>query len=166
MYINYREIIKLTPNQKKNLIENEMIYLFFEEKELEYFYKSKPFENIKKVSLVKFIFDFITKLLNIFENIFKNFILIVIDNFDEDDENEIQNLKNIINLAKKQENSDKIKLIISGRYKFIYEIQNLYLNNKLDNKETFFYYNIELNKNRDMNSLPLFYFNKNKKKIM
>ena len=163
LYINYKEIIKLTPDQKKNLIENEMIYLFFEEKDLEYFYKSKPFENIKKVSLVKFIFDFITKLLNIFENTFKKFILIVIDNFDEDDEYEVQNLKNIINLAKKSENSDKIKLIISGRCKFIYKIQNLYLNNNLDYKEKLFYYNIELNKNRDMNSLPFFYFNKNTK---
>ena len=163
LYINYREIINLTTNEKKNLFKKEMLYLFFDENALEFFYNSKPYEKIKKDVLGKFIFDFITNLLNIFENTFKKFILIVIDNFDEDEENEVQNLKNIINLAKKQENSNKIKLIISGRCKFIYKIQNLYLNNKLDNKEMFFYYNIELNKNRDMNSLPLFYFNKNTK---
>ena len=164
LYINYREIINLTPNKKKNRFKKEMLYLFFEENSLEYFYKSKPYGKIKKDNFVKFLYDFITNLLNIFENTFKNFILIVIDNFDEDNVNEVHNLKNIINLVKKPENSEKIKLIISGRCKFIYEIQNLFLNNKLDNKEMFFYYNIELNKNRDRNSLPLFYFNKNSNK--
>ena len=163
LFINYREFIKLTPKEKLNLFKNEILYLFFEENNLEYFYKSKPFENINKDSLLKFIFGFIINLLNIFENTFKNFILIVIDNFDEDDENEIQNLINITNLAKKQENLDKIKLIISGRCKFIYKIQNLYFNNIMDYKEMFYYYNIELNNNRDMNSLPLFYFTKNTK---
>ena len=73
-------------------------------------------------------------------------------------------MKNIIDLCKKPENEYKIKLIISGRCKFIYKMQNLYLNNKLGNKEEFLYYNIELNKKRDKNSLLLFKYKKFKDK--
>ena len=164
LYINYREIANLTPNEKINIFKKEMIYLFFDEKTLEYFYKLKPYEGIKTKSLIYFLYDFISNLLKIYVDIFKKKILFAIDNFDEDDEKEVGYLKNIIDLCKKPLNEYKIKLIISGRCKFIYKMQNLYLNNELGFKEVFLYYNIELNKKRDKNSLFLFKFKKFKDK--
>ena len=160
LYINYRELKKLSPNGKKNIFKKEMIYLFFDEISLKDFYKNKPYGEIKNRNLIKFLYDFILNLLNIYENTFRKYILIVIDNFDEEDEKEVEMIKNIINLVEKSENIKKIKLIISGRCKFIYKKQNLYLNNKLDNLENFIYYNIKLNNKNDMNSLPLFHFKK------
>ena len=160
LYINYRELVKLTSNERKNIFKKEMIYLFFNENSLTYFYNNKPLGEIKTKRLIKFLYDFILNLLNIYENTFNHYILFVLDNFDEEDEDEVQMLKNIISLVKKIENAKKIKLIISGRCKFIYNMQNLYFNNKLDNFENFIYYNVELNKKRDKNSLPLFHYKK------
>ena len=160
LYINYKELMKLTPNQRKNTFIKEMIYLFFDENSLNDFYKSKPCGEINTKGLISFLYDFIINLLRIYENIFNKYILFVIDNFDEEDENEVKILKNIISLVKKTENIKKIKLIISGRCSFIYKMQNQYFNNKLDNFENFVYYNLEMNNKRDKNSLPLFHFKK------
>ena len=160
LYINYKELMKLTPNQRKNTFIKEMIYLFFDENSLNDFYKSKPCGEINTKGLISFLYDFIINLLRIYENIFNKYILFVIDNFDEEDENEVKILKNIISLVKKAENIKKIKLIISGRCSFIYKMQNQYFNNKLDNFENFVYYNLEMNNKRDKNSLPLFHFKK------
>ena len=165
LYINYRELLNLTPNKRKNIFKKEMIYLFFNENSLNYFYKSKPYGEIKVKGFMYFLYNFILNLLNIYENTFNKYILCVIDNFDEENESETQILKNIISLAKKDENIKKIKLVISGRCKFIYNAQNNYINNKLDNHEDFIYYNVEMNKKRDKNSLPLFYYKKFKGNI-
>ena len=61
---------------------------------------------------------------------------LVIDNFEEDDDNEIIILQNLINLIKKEENRPKIRLILSGRCKFINKKQLLYLKNELNMKKT------------------------------
>ena len=160
LYINYRELMKLTPNQKKSIFNKEVIYLFFNENYLNDFYKSKSYGEINEKGLISFLYDFILNLLRIYENTFNKYILFVIDNFDDEDENTVKILKNIISLAKKAENIKKIKLIISGRCAFIYKMQNHYFNNKLDNFENFVYYNVEMNNKKDKNSLPLFHFKK------
>ena len=48
LYINYRELVKLTPNQKKNIFKKEMIYLFFNEDYLNYFIKVNHMEKLMK----------------------------------------------------------------------------------------------------------------------
>ena len=101
-----------------------------------------------------------------------NMVLVVIDNLDEEDETKIIILQNVIDLVKKEENRMKMRLILSGRCNFFYKKQMLYLKDELstrnvNNLEMFLYYNIKLtqinetDKNNDMNSLPLSYFNKN-----
>ena len=178
LYINYRKLKDLSNEKKKNILKKEIIYLFFEQNSLESFYKEKPYEKIKSEKLLQFIYDFIKYLLDIYKNYFTKKIAVVIDNFDEDDDNEIIILQNLINLIKKEENQFKMKLILSGRCKFMNKKQLLYLKNELNMKKTnqremLLYYNIELiesdesdtsniynGKNNNMNSLPLYYFNR------
>ena len=169
LYINYKYMKELTIEKKKNIFKKEFLYLFFEENALINFYNQKAYETIKTEKFLKFIYDFTVYLLNIYKNTFNNKILLVIDNFDEDDESEIIILQKLIKLVNKEENRLKIRLILAGRCNFIYEKQFLYLKNELDietsNKlELFLYYNIQLNEpnelnKSDMNSLPLFFFN-------
>ena len=159
LYINYRHMINLSINKRKNIFKKEMIYLFFDENRLKYFYNEKAYKSIKIKSFMIFLFEFITYLINTYENTFTNKIVTVIDNFDEDNEEEIGNLQHLINLVKNEKNIPKIKLIISGNSKFLYKKLYDYYNNQLDeNRELLIYYNLELNKKKDMDSLPLFYF--------
>ena len=172
LYINYRAIKACQKkNEKKNIFKKELIYLFFSEDELEKFYKRKTYEDITSEKLLKFIYNFIKDLLDNFENHFKKQILVVLDNFDDDNEEEITILNNLINLIKQENNRRKIKLIISGRCSFMYKKQYYYLKDELNirtpnNREMLMYYNIELNKsiinddNINNMILPLFYFNK------
>ena len=172
LYINYRAIKACQKkNEKKNIFKKELIYLFFSEDELEKFYKRKTYEDITSEKLLKFIYNFIKDLLDNFENHFKKQILVVLDNFDDDNEEEINILNNLINLIKQENNRRKIKLIISGRCSFMYKKQYYYLKDELNirtpnNREMLMYYNIELNKsiinddNINNMILPLFYFNK------
>ena len=177
LYINYRKLKDLSKDKMKNIFKKEFIYLFFEENSLKSFYKEKSYEKIKSEILIQFIYDFVKHLLDIYNNYFNKQIVIVIDNFDEDDDNEIMILQNLINLIKREENRPKIKLILSGRCKFMNKKLFLYLKNELNmkksnNREMLLYYNIQLvesdesiasNKSNDvindMNSLPLYYFN-------
>ena len=114
-------------------------------------------------NLLEFIRGFIEYLLDTFKNYFRQQILLVIDDLDEDDDE----INNIIELIKMENNRSKIRLIISGRSQFIYNKQLLYLKNELNmksvrNHEMLLYYNIELNENIEMNTLPLYLYEKNK----
>ena len=141
LYINYRHMINLSINKRQNI------------------FKKKAYKSIKIKSFMIFLFEFITYLINTYENTFTNKIVTVIDNYDEDNEEEIGNLQHLINLVKNEKNIPKIKLIISGNSKFLYKKLYDYYNNQLDeNRELLIYYNLELNKKKDMDSLPLFYF--------
>lgn len=86
LYINYKGMINLKYEGKKNIFKKEMVYLFFKENELINFYNEKVYEALKTKTLLKFIHDFLEHLLNIYKNTFKEEIIAVIDNFDEDDE--------------------------------------------------------------------------------
>ena len=79
-------MINLKYEGKKNIFKKEMVYLFFKENELINFYNEKVYEALKTKTLLKFIHDFLEHLLNIYINTFKEEIIAVIDNFDEDDE--------------------------------------------------------------------------------
>jgi hypothetical protein len=84
LYINYRKMISLKYEKKKNIFKKEMVYLFFEENSLISFYNEKAYENIGKKSLLEFIKEFVEYLLNTYKNYFKKQIILVIDDFDED----------------------------------------------------------------------------------
>ena len=130
LYINYRKIKDESQEKKKNVFKKELIYLFFEENSLESFYKEKEYKKITSEKFLQFTYDFIKYLLDIYKNYFNNQIALVIDNFNEDDDNEIIILQNLINLIKKEENGFKIRLILSGRCKYINKKQLLYLKNE------------------------------------
>ena len=163
--------------KKKIFFKKEFIYLFFEQNSLESFYKEKAYQKIKSEKLLQFLYDFIKYLLDIYKNYFNQQIIFGLDNFDEDDDNEIIILQNLIDLIKKEENRPKIKLILSGRCKFMNKKQLLYLKNELNmekknKREMLLYYNIKIEESyesdesdlsngkiNNMNSLPLYHFN-------
>ena len=156
LYINYRKMISLKYEKKKNIFKKEMVYLFFEENSLISFYNEKAYENIGKKSLLEFIEEFVEYLLNTYKNYFKKQIILVIDDFDEDH----KETKNIIDLITKENNRPKIKLIISGRSEFMYSKQLLYLKEESNkksvlNREMILYYNIKSNENIDNNETNL-----------
>ena len=158
LYINYRRIKNLTTEKKKNVFKKELIYLFFEENALTSFYNEKSYQTIIVDKLLQFIYDFVNHLLEIYKNTYNKQILAVIDNFDEEDENEIKILQNLIDLIKKEENWQKIRLIISGRCKFIFKKQLLYLKNQLNikrpvDREMLLCYNIKLKELNEMMKL-------------
>ena len=168
--------------KKKNIFKKEFIYLFFEQNSLESFYKEKAYQKIKSEKLLQFIYDFIKYLLDIYKNYFNQQIIFALDNFDEDDDNEIIILQNLIDLIKEEENRPKIKLILSGRCKFMNKKQLLYLKNELNmekknKREMLLYYNIKIEESyesdesdlsngkiNNMNSLPLYHFNSDNSK--
>ena len=131
---------------------------------------------------MQFIYDFIKYLLDIYKNYFNQQIIFALDNFDEDDDNEIIILQNLIDLIKEEENRPKIKLILSGRCKFMNKKQLLYLKNELNmekknKREMLLYYNIKIEESyesdesdlsngkiNNMNSLPLYHFNSDNSK--
>ena len=163
LYINYRKMVNLNYEKKKNIFKKEMIYLFFEENALINFYNEKVYEGLETKNLLEFIRGFIEYLLDTFKNYFRQQILLVIDDLDEDDDE----INNLIELIKMENNRSKIRLIISGRSQFIYNKQLLYLKNELNmksvrNHEMLLYYNIELNENIEINTLPLYLYEKNK----
>ena len=156
LYINYRTLKSANNYKRKDLFEKEFIYLFFEEKVLYKYYNEKNYYSIIKEKLIKFIYDYIVHLLNIYETIFNKKITVVLDNFDEYEDGDIDVLNKLINLIKSDGNRHKLKLIISGRNEFIYSKQLLYLKNELKsdkpiNREMLLYYNIELNKSNGSN---------------
>ena len=157
LYINYRVLKESNNEKKKNIFKKEFIYLFFDEVLLNNFYNEKTYDSITKEKLIKFIYDYIVNLLNIYKTTFNKRIIVVIDNFDEDDKDNIEILNRLINTIKKEENRSKLKLIISGRCGFIYDKQLLYLKNelKIDKPikwEMLLYYNTELNTINESNS--------------
>ena len=163
LYINYRIMKDLTSNENKNIFKKEMIYLFFKEESLKFFYKEKHYKNIKGKSIMNFIYEFIYILLKEFKNTFERRMTVIIDNFDEDNVEEVKYLEKLIELAIFGENIEKIKLILSGRCAFINGKIKLYLDNKIDlshsNKhQALFYYNIKLNERKDIKSLPLYFY--------
>ena len=116
----------LTSNEKKNIFNKEMVYLFFKKESLQYFYKEKHYSSIKGKSVINFIYEFISTLLKEFKNTIIRTMLVIIDNFDEDNKEEVNYLENLVKLAILEENREKIKLIISGRCKFMNEKIKLY----------------------------------------
>ena len=156
LYINYRILKNVNNYKKKNIFKKEFIYLFFEEKVLNNYYNEKTYDSILKEKLIQFIYDYIVHLLNIYETNFNKQIVVVLDNFDENESDDIDILNKLINTIKKEGNRHKMKLIISGRSEFIYNKQLLYLKNELksdkpNNREMLLYYNIELNKPNNSN---------------
>ena len=119
LYINYNILKNLEPKQRKYIFKKEMLYLFSEENAFKDFYNQKYHRVIKNKEspFIHSLTEFIKILVNIYKNYFKKKITLVIDNFDEDNENlnnEIEQLINLIN-----SNSSKIILIISGNSYFL-----------------------------------------------
>ena len=165
LYINYRKIKNLSLKERINIFKKEMIYLFFDEMTLREFYRGKYHKIIKsEINFLSGLKRFLEGLLKIYENTFPNKkIILIIDNFDENDNKFYNEMEKIIELVKY--NGNKIKLILSGNCKFINNKLKLFLINKnfssaIDNQILLNYY-VKIENNNEIKTLPAFYFRKN-----
>lgn len=166
LYINHNKLKNLPEKERKNIFKKEMIYLFFKENILRDFYKNKYHKIINSnENFMISLKNFVQKIIDIYQNTFENKILLVIDNFNDNNKKEYEELEKIINIAK--ENSSKLKLIISGHSKFLHNKLKLFLENKnffdTIDKQILINYDvkIETNKDNEIKSLPAFFFRKN-----
>ena len=127
LYINYKTLKNLGIDKRKNIFKKEIIYLFFDEDKFKDFYKRKFHRLIKReeYDIIHNLTEFIQKSLEIYENTFEKKITLVIDNFDETDENIYNEMEKLIKLI--NSHSTKIRLIISGYNIFIKNKFKLFL---------------------------------------
>ena len=162
LYINYKILKNLDEKKRKYIFKREIVYLFHDFEKFKDFYNAKYHRLIKGENndFLNGLKEFIKTLLNIYENTFdEKIILIIIDNFDEDNENIFSEMENLINLVK--ENSKKIKLIISGNSTFLIKKFELFYINKnfsdIIKKQALFLYDIKLENKNEIKSLAAFY---------
>ena len=165
LYINYNILKNLEPKQRKYIFKKEMLYLFSEENAFKDFYNQKYHRLIKNKEspFIHSLTEFIKILVNIYKNYFKKKITLVIDNFNEDNENlnnEIEQLINLIN-----SNSSKIILIISGNSYFLKQKFLLFLTNgnlaNIIEYQKLFIYDAKLKNDNEIKSLAAFNYRKN-----
>ena len=102
LYINYKILKNLDEKKRKYIFKREIVYLFHDFERFKDFYNAKYHRLIEgeKDEFLHCLKEFIQTLLNIYENTFdENTILIIIDNFDEDNENLFSEMENLINLV-------------------------------------------------------------------
>ena len=177
LYINYKVLNKLELKERKNIFKKEMIYLFFKKEVFKDFYRTKIYKKIKSNNnLMLCLKDFLEEILKIYKNYFFKKISIIIDNYDENDENMYDDLEKLINLVNE---STIIKLIISGNSKFLNNKLKLFIENKkltnetrsstnenitflnaIDGQILLYYYPKIKTEKENIKSLPLFYYRK------
>jgi len=101
LYINYRKLNELDSKERKNIIKKESLYMFFEENKCRQFLKNKYYKVIKEnedflIALKLYLQDLINK----YKNAFTKSLIVIIDNFDEENEQKAEKMENIINLVK------------------------------------------------------------------
>ena len=161
LYINYKRIAHLDLKERKNIFNNEIVYLFFEENKLREFLKGNYYKIIKKEKdFLLALKIFLQDLINIYKNTFKKRIIVIIDNFDEENEQESEKMENIISLVK--QNAKQIKLFLSGHCKYINKkIKPFFVKIYGTSGEDIINYNAIIENNQKIKSLPAFYFRKN-----
>ena len=169
LYINYIKIKNLELKKRKNIFKKEIIYLFFDEKNLKDFYKEKYHRIIisDKNNFIKCLKEFFETLMNIYKNTFNRSIILIIDNFDENEKLIYDEMEDIIKLV--NENSSKVKLIISGHSNFINNKLMLFIENnsflKKNKENILLNYNIKIDTENEIKTLPAFYFRKDLKNL-
>ena len=164
LYINYKVLKNLDERDRKYIFKKEMIYLFHDFNKFKDFYDSKYHRLIKgeKNNFLHNLKEFIRTLINIYENTFDAKILLIIDNFDEDDEILFSEMEELINLI--NQNSKKINSIISGKSNFLIKKFILFLKRKnfsdIIEKQALFLYYIKLKTNNEIKSLVSFNYRK------
>ena len=164
LYINYKYVKNLDKNKKKCIFKKEIVYLFFNSEQFKDFYIKRYHHIIvdEKNSFIKNIKLFLKLLINIFENYFQKKITIILDNFDDSDENIFSEIDEIINLV--NTNPAKLRLIISGHSDYIKKKFELFLINKsfssIIEKQALFIHDLQLKDNKEIKSLPLFNYKK------
>jgi len=164
LYINYIKIKNLDFKKRKNIFKKEMIYLFFDKDNLKSFYQEKYHRTIiSDKNIILCLKNFLQSLINIYKNTFDNKkIIIIIDNFDENEMAICDEMENIIKLVEK--NSLKMKLIISGHSNFLNKKLKLFIedNNyfKKNNGNVLFNYNLKIDTENEIKTLPAYYFRK------
>ena len=128
IYIDYK-LMKDNSLLRKLIFKQEMFYMVQTVEELKALFDLGFHKEITKInSFLEFFKLYLENIINI--NKFNKKIIVIIDNYDDiDNYNEDNYIEEIIGLAKN--NSQKIKLIISGNGSFIKEKQKLFINNKL-----------------------------------
>ena len=165
LYINYKKLKETTIKSRNKIFKKEMVYLFFEENGLKDFYHNGFYKIIKNEQneFLHNLIEFIKAIINVHKNYFSRKIIMVIDNFDEDNEELSAEMEQLINLI--NTNPSKIKLIISGNSDFLIKKFVLFLNKKnfdyiIDN-QLLFIYDLKLNSNNEIKALAAFNFLKN-----
>ena len=161
LYINYRKIAHLDLKERKNIFKKELLYLFFEEETLRDFLKNKYYKIIKKEKdFILALKIFLQDLINIYENTFKERIIVIIDNFDEENEQEYEKMESLIRLVK--QNEKKIKLILSGHCQFINKkIKSFLFGTNKEKGEIIINYNVTKGNTIKIKNSPPFYFKNN-----
>ena len=163
IYIDYK-LMKENTLLRKLIFKLEMFYMVRTLDELKELFNLGYHKQITKVnSFFIFFKQFLENIIS--SNKFKKKIIVIIDNYNDIDNNtENNNLEEIIELTKK--NSKMIKLIISGNGSFIKEKQRLFINNKLfdsiaSNKQICLEcpkYKYGINKSINPNKIPIFIY--------
>ena len=165
LYIDYKIFKCLSDKKKKYYFKKEMVYLFFEFSIFESFYQGHYHRLISQEnnSFISNLIDFIQKLTDNYANYFFKKILLIIDNFNEDDETLFPKMDELITLIKS--NSNKIKLIISGNSNFFKKKYELFMKKKnfseIFDKQALFIYNLKLENDNEIKSLAAFNLRKN-----
>ena len=165
LYINYKIFKNLNDKKKKYYFKKEMVYLFFEFNNFESFYQEHYHRLISQEnnSFISNLTQFIQRLTDVYKNYFLKKILLIIDNFNEDDETLFPKMDELITLIKN--NSNKIKLIISGNSNFFKKKYELFMKKKnfsdIIERQALFIYNLKLENDNEIKSLAAFNLRKN-----
>ena len=164
LYINYNILKNLDEKTRKYIFKKEMVYLFFDINKFTSFYKERYHRLIKgsKEDFFHNLKQFIQRLLDIFKNYFDKKIILIIDNFDEDNKNIFSEVEQLIKLV--NENSTKIKLIISGKSLFLKKKFVLFLKNNnftdIIGNQALLLYDVKMENNNTIKSLVAFNYRK------
>lgn len=162
IYINYKVLKNLNDKDRKYYFKKEMVYLFFEYRKFNDFYKGKYHRLINKEhnNFIYNLMAFTQRLIDIFKNYFDKKIILFIDNFNENDEKLFNEMDRLINLVK--ENPKKIKLIISGcsdflKTKFVMFLKTKKFTEVIDG-QALFIYDLKLKNKNEIKSLAAYNF--------
>ena len=155
------ELMK-SPIKNYYYFKRQILDLMFDEEKLTAFYKKGFHKKFKKNGIfIPFLYDYLQNIIkeDVFNEFFGSKILIVIDNYNNDEYND--KLNQIIKLV--LENSDKLKLIICGNANFLRNKQLNYLTEKEEIKSIYleclpFDFQKLSGFENEILSLPSFYF--------
>ena len=134
LYINMKYVKEVQDLKTlKKTLYKEFLYSITEEEEIETVYNWRIFDQISLNNSTNFVYKLIEKFINLHEQNLDKEIVVIIDNYIIENENEQSDLEEIIDFMNKK-NYIKYKLIISGdgkffrkklKYHFLNEIKNL-----------------------------------------